>query len=262
MIRLSSIWIYPVKGLRGIQVTEAEVVRRGLRHDRRWLLVDEAGRVVTQREVPQMTLLRTEIAGETLTVTAPSGQKESLPLRPEDGPRAEVQIWSDRTMAMVHPQATPFFAAALGRALRPVFMPEDVLRPVNPAFGQPGDLVSFADGYPLLIASSASLADLNTRLRQPVPMTRFRPNLVVDGCGPFEEDRWARFRLGDVTFRGVKPCGRCVVVTIDPETAQMNKEPLATLASYRRVGNSVNFGVNLTHEGRGTVRVGDALTPL
>ena len=141
-------------------------------------------------------------------------------------------------------------------------MPADTIRPVNPAYGRPGDHVSFADGYPALLASEASLADLNSRLAAPVPMNRFRPNLVVDGTEAFAEDGWSRIRIGEVVFRVVKPCDRCVVTTIDQKTGKAGKEPLRTLSRYRKKDGKVYFAQNLIPDAPGTLRRGDPVEVL
>jgi uncharacterized protein YcbX len=261
VIRLAQIWIYPVKGLRGTARAEAEVVRRGIAHDRRWMLVDDEGRFLSQREVPTLALFSTAIDGVRLLVTAPGGAQLTLPLDLASGPRVDVHVWRDRTPALIHVEASRFFTEVLCRSVRAVFMPDDVERPVNPAHAQAGDQVAFADGYPMLMVSEASLAALNLRLAEPVTMARFRPNLVVSGCGAHDEDAWPRFRISEIDFRPVKRCGRCVVVTIDPETAQAGKEPLATLAGYRQFGHEVCFGMNVVHEGLGPLHVGDELVP-
>jgi uncharacterized protein YcbX len=138
-------------------------------------------------------------------------------------------------------------------------MADQVVRPANPAFAPPGARVSFADGFPFLLISEESLADLNGRLAVPLPMNRFRPNLVVAGCEPYAEDGWKEIRIGDVKLRVVKPCERCLVTTTDQATGERGKEPLRTLATYRKVGNDVMFGQNVVHENTGELRVGDAV---
>ena len=181
-----------------------------------------------------------------------------LPLKVE-GTGLRVHVWSESVAAVVLEEATNWFSTFLGGAYRLVYMPDDSQRPMN---GHPDALLNFADGSPFHLVSEASLADLNGRLDAPVPMNRFRPNLVVSGCDAFAEDRWRVFRVGPVTFRSVGPCVRCALVTVNQATAGTSKEPLKTLARYRKVGNEVWFGQNYLHQGRGTLRVGDALEVL
>jgi uncharacterized protein YcbX len=138
-----------------------------------------------------------------------------------------------------------------------LYMPDSERRAVNPNRARPGDIVSFADAYPLLLISEASLAALNQRLDAPVEMRRFRPNLVISGCEPYAEDGFSALSIGPLTFRGVKRCERCVVTTVDPATAEQGKEPLRTLARYRQSEGKVWFGMNLIHDGPGTLRLGD-----
>jgi hypothetical protein len=258
-VRLSAISVYPVKSCRGLAVSQAEVTRRGLRHDRRFMIVDESGAFMTQRDFPEMTHLRAALDGERLLLRHRDAGELTLPLALDAGPRREVQVWSSRVAAIVHAAGSEWVSRALGRRCQLVYMPDDVERPVNPMRGRPGDVVSFADGYPFLLAGQASLDDLNRRIGAPLPMERFRPNLVVEGAEPFAEDQWPSVRIGDVTFRNAKPCDRCVLTTVDPESGTKGPEPLRTLATYRAWDGSVWFGVNLIAEHTGVVRVGDPI---
>jgi hypothetical protein len=182
---------------------------------------------------------------------------------PADGEALEVEIWRSRVRAIAPSrEATSLLSKHLGRDVRLVYMPGDSQRPVDPQRGRPGDLVSFADAYPLLMISEESLASLNERLAEPLPMERFRPNVVVAGGDAHAEDALGAFRIGDVAFRNVKPCDRCTVTTVDPETGERGREPLKTLAEYRKWDGQVWFGTNLIHDGRGTLSVGDPITPL
>ncbi|HMO40245.1 MAG TPA: MOSC domain-containing protein [Saprospiraceae bacterium] len=271
MLHLSQIFVYPVKSLRGIALSEAVVEPRGLAHDRRWMLVDADGMFFTQREFPEMTLLTTALSSTHLTIAhtvKPLG-KLSVPLQvPADAPRQQVQIWDDTCSAvLVSAEADAWLSEALGTFCRLVYMPDDVQRPTEARFRLPGDMVSFADGYPLLIAGQASVDDLNAKLSEQIGINRFRPNLVFTGGTPFVEDHWRKIRIGEqAVFRGVKPCARCQLVTIDPETAAVGKEPLRTLATYRREGHKVLFGMNLcpasAPDERPVINVGDRLEVL
>ena len=267
---LDAIRIYPVKGLRGIAVRDALVEPWGLAGDRRWMVVDAAHRYLTQREVPGMARIAAmpdEDGG--LTLSAPGGDAAGLrvPVPDAGGPAVEVVVWRDRVRARTSgPDADAWLSAALGRACRLVHMDDPATaRPVDPAYGRPDDRVSFADGYPLLVATAASLDDLNARLARPVPMARFRPNLVVSGPAPWTEDGWRRLRVGEVAFRAVKPCARCAVVAVDQDTGERARdgEPLRALAAFRRDARGrVVFGQNLVPDGGGRIAAGDRVEVL
>lgn len=264
-MRLSSIVVYPIKSCGAVSLSSARVERRGLAHDRRYLIVDQAGRFVTQREEPRLTSVRVRPEGQALHVEAPSGQV-TVALDPDEnvlGPPRTVTVWRSTLEAPEVPLLSSFFSALLGRALGCVAMTRAVRREINPAHALPGDEVSFADGYPLLVASESSRRDLEARAGVPLAMARFRPNVVVEGAPAWDEDRWARVRIGGVLLRATKPCARCVVTTLDPDTGRADKEPLKTLATFRKVEGEVMFGVNLVPVLDGDeapeLRVGDAL---
>ena len=268
MYIISELWIYPIKSLGGISVSESKVEIKGLQHDRRWMLVDGAGRFVTQRERPAMALLRTALEPSDLLVFPTGKQSEPLriPLAPEEDTmeRVMVDVWGDRCASKVFPDAiNDWFSGILGQSLRLVMMPNTTRRRADGRYAPKGQYVSFADGFPFLLAGQSSLDDLNGRLLQPLPMNRFRPNIVFTGGGPFEEDGWEGFDIGDQPFRGVKPCARCVVTTIDQDTGERAAEPLKTLSAYRKIGNKIRFGQNVVWLGEGTaiLRVGDVLRP-
>ncbi len=254
---LSDLYVYPIKSCGGIAVDEWEVDERGLRHDRRWMLVDETGCFISQRELPRMALIKVRIESGGLVVDAPGMPSLQVPFRPPDGSKPLlVRVWDD----LVEGQTVDdyrWFSEFLEVGCKLVYLPDESVRPVDPAYAEPGDRVSLADGFPFLLVSEASLADLNARLEQSLPMNRFRPNLVVRGCEPFAEDGWRGVRIARVTFRVVKPCARCTITTVDQESATKGKEPLRTLARFRRAGNKVLFGQNLIHDKTGTLRVGD-----
>lgn len=264
--RVDSLHVYPVKSMASVAVAEARVTPRGLAHDRRFMVVDGSCRLVTQREQPRLALLRPAIDEPrgTLSLIAEDGSSVTVPLVP-DGARREVEVWGDRCAAIdCGLDAGAWLSKLLGAACALVWMPEDSLRPVDPARSAPGDIVSFADAFPLLVASRASLDDLNARLAEPVPMNRFRPNVVFDGLAPFEEDDLGCFTIGEVGFRTAGPCDRCVVTCTDQATGARGKEPLRTLATYRRVENKIMFGQNVVPEGLApdaVIRVGDPVSP-
>jgi uncharacterized protein YcbX len=262
-MRLAEIRIYPVKSLRGDAHASAVVEPRGLAGDRRWLVVDEADRFLTQRELPHMATVAARNEPGGLALTAPGRPPIFVPIPPADATPRLVTIWRDTVDAVVAgPEAERWLTGALGVPCTLVYQANPASRPVNPAFAAPGDVVSFADGYPLLVTSTASLSDLNARLLAKVPMLRFRPNLVVEGAHPWAEDDWQRIRIGAASFRVPKPCDRCGIPSIDQETGLRPdpEEPLRTLKTFRRdASGRVLFGMNLVPETLGSVQVGDAV---
>lgn len=261
---LSRISLYPVKSLRGIELSETVVEARGLRFDRRWMLVDKAGRFLSQREHSSLVLVDVSFdpkSPETMTWQAPGMEPITFSCLPaENASVVSVQIWRSTCDALdVGESPARWMQAYLGAFCRLVYMPDSTRRTVNPQYTAGEGVVSFADGYPCLLAGQASLDQLNERLGQTLSMRRFRPNFVVEGSTPHEEDGWKEIAMGAVPMKGVKPCDRCVVITIDPETAEASQEPLATLASYRKRDGKVWFGQNLIPLEEGVVRLGDTL---
>lgn len=261
MYTLSEIWIYPIKSLGGIRLNEATVEERGLRYDRRWMVVDEEGRFLTQRTVHAMALMEVAPAPDGFLVTHRSFPEDRLtvPFEPVDKELVTVRVWDDTVEAStVSKAADQQLSRWLGREVKLVMMPEWSARRVDPDYAQQGETVSFADGYPLLVIGQASLDDLNSRLESPLSMRRFRPNLVVLHSPPYAEDSWTNIRIGSATFRGVKPCARCVLTTLDPDTGTPGPEPLRTLATYRKRNNKIYFGMNLLARA-GHLAVGDQI---
>jgi uncharacterized protein YcbX len=262
-IRAAALYIYPIKACRGIAVPRAEVAERGFRRDRRWMIVDAGGVFVTQRQRPSLALVSVALdgdrVGERMVVSAPDLDPLELPAEHEAGAPRPVQVWRHRGQGLRHDEGSAWFSRYLGGDHQLVYMPESHRRRVDPQHGRRGDVVSFADGYPFLLTTQESLDDLNRRLSAPVGMERFRPNIVVAGGAPFAEDGWSKLAIGPVGFRVAKPCERCVVTTVDPSTGKPGREPLRTLATFRADGARVLFGVNLVHEGTGTITVGDAV---
>jgi uncharacterized protein len=269
-VHVSALFVYPVKGAAGISLMQAELDEFGIHHDRRWMVVDAAGRFITPRHHPRLALVRTALTGTALVLAAPGAGELRLPLqRALDGPgpsgarTVRARVWLDDVDAIdAGNDAASFLTAWLGFAVRLVYMPTTTVRPTDPAYSRPGDRVSFADGFPLLLIGQSSLDELNRRLEEPVPMLRFRPNIVVAGAEPHAEDGWRRIRIGAVECDVVKPCGRCVVTTLDLATAVAGPEPLRTLATYRRREGQVYFGQNVIHRATGTVAVGAAVDVL
>ena len=262
-ITVTGLNIYPVKGLKGIALTEATATERGLEHDRRFMIVDDAGMFRTQREHPRLATIWTEIAGDSLRLSAEDRDEIAVPLAPISGPRVRVQVWNSTVDALGVPAADEWLTEYLGMPSHLVYMPDYSRRTSNPKYGGTGKAVGFADGYAYLAANEASLDELNQRLaakgHPALPMNRFRPNLVVSGETPFGEDHWGEIRVGEAVLRAAKPCGRCQVTTTDQATGEVRgPEPLATLGEYRDSAEfGVMFGMNLVTVNGGRVRVGD-----
>lgn len=268
-MRLSALYLHPLKSSASLQVETLEIEPRGPRFDRRWLVVDADGRFVTARAVAELVLVRAEPQGAGLRLSAPGMTPLDVMPPPPDAPRASVTVWKDTIDApRADPVADAWLSAFLQRDVRLVHMDAAAHRAVDPAYGHEGDEVSFADGYPLLVISQAALDGLNARLfdagRVPLTMTHFRPNLVVDGAEAHAEDGWRRVRIGGIDFDAVKPCTRCVFTTVDPVLGRRRDdgEPLNILKDYRRTPAGITFGMNLIARGTGTLRVGDVVERL
>ncbi|WP_264565525.1 MOSC domain-containing protein [Flavobacterium sp. N3904] len=269
MLQLSEIWVYPVKSLGGISLQESKVTDRGLELDRRWLLVDDDGRFLSQREHPELALFKSEIVGDFLKITHRILLEFiQIPLRSvfSDGvTKIEVTVWDDTIEAYeVNQVVTDWFSRLLGFSARLVYMSDESERKLDPDYAITGaENNSFSDAYPFLIIGQSSLDDLNGRLENKVPINRFRPNFVFTNGAAFEEDTWREFSIGNVPFVGVKPCDRCIMTTVDQEKGVVSgKDPLKTLAKYRNFGNKVLFGQNVIGLGLGTVSVGDEIRVL
>ncbi|MEO6064866.1 MAG: MOSC N-terminal beta barrel domain-containing protein [Lysobacterales bacterium] len=265
-MHVASLHIHPLKSAAALDVDTLEIVARGAVGDRRWMVIDAADRFVTARAEARLVLIRALPQGEGLMLSAP-GTTPLCVAAPTNARRIVVRIWNDHVGAVLADEdAHAWLSAFLGRPVRLVYMDSASRRAVDPVFGAAGDEVSFADGYPLLVISGNALHELNARLADPISMTRFRPNIVIEQCAPHAEDGWRRVRIGTVAFDAVKTCTRCVFTTIDPATAIRDAagEPLTTLRTYRRaeVGNDVLFGMNLIARGEGTLRLGDPVEVL
>jgi uncharacterized protein YcbX len=261
---VESLYIYPIKSCAGIAVDAAPVTPRGLEHDRRWMVADEHGLFLTQRTVPEMALVHLAIDAGGLTVSRVGLPPLRLPFLYEEGARIDVEVWGDPVRAVRHDAGSDWFTRALGFSAQLVCMPDDALRPVEPEYARAGDIVSFADGFPLLIANRASLAALAADDGTPLDMRRFRPSLVVAGAAAWAEDAWSALAVGDggLTLRTPKPCARCSIPAVDPDTAEITKEPLRTLARLRTRDHKTWFGINAIPDGGGVVRVGDPVRVL
>jgi uncharacterized protein len=260
-VRLTGINIYPIKSAGGIALPEWETDAFGLRLDRRWMVVDERGTFITQRNHPRMALVEVKIGTGVLQIDAPGMSTLETPLHPAAAVVTQVVVWNFSGPSTWLGEAPAlWFSEFLGTACSLVHMSEDVVRPANPLFAPEATRVSFADGYPILLISEESLADLNSRMSRPIPMNRFRPNLVVAGGEAYAEDEWEKIQIGGMALRVVKPCFRCVITTTDQMTAERAREPLRTLATYRRMNGEVMFGQNVVHETTGHLRIGDSVT--
>ncbi len=259
-MHLQDITIYPIKSFAGIDLTESEVSERGLLYDRNWMLVSKLGMFISQREFKELSLLTTHIEGDTLKIAHRFQKNFQIELGLTESMHAlsKVDVWDDTMLAEnVSEKASQQLSEILKQEVSLVRIGKDTSRLADPRFVDKEIQVSFADGYPFLIISQASLDDLNSRLESPVEMNRFRPNIVVSGSKAFEEDTWREIQIGECIFQIVKPCARCEVTTINQLTAERGKEPLRTLSKYRRDGNKVLFGQNMVALKKGKIRVGD-----
>jgi uncharacterized protein YcbX len=257
---LSAITLYPVKSLAGISVSSWPLTKTGLQYDRKWMLIDNDGQFLSQRWLPRMALIKTALSGSHLILSASGIEDLSLPLTQTDGDIINSTIWHDQCAARsVSREADQWLSSFLNLDCRLVYQPDEMVRQVDPHYGKPSDIVAFSDGFPFLIISENSLVSLNREMQLNLPMSRFRPNLVISGCPGYAEDSWREISIGAIDFRLPKPCSRCAIPTIDPETAQSGKEPLRTLNRLRKWQNNVYFGQNALHNQCGILTVGDTV---
>ncbi|BBP78372.1 molybdenum cofactor sulfurase [Pseudomonas sp. Ost2] len=267
MLRLSALYRYPLKSGKGESLQHSPLDELGLSGDRRWMVVDEAnGRFLTQRAVAGMSQLSAlwNAAGG-LTLSAPGRPSLDVALPPADQSLRGVTIWSDTLRVPdAGDEAAAWLSGFIGKPVRLVHVPLERARITQPGYGRDDDRVAFADGFPLLLIGQASLEDLSHKVGRPLEMLRFRPNLVIEGSTAFAEDQWKRIRIGDVEFRVVKPCSRCILTTIDPQSGERSadREPLTTLKTYREQDGDVMFGQNLVNDGQGRLEVGMPVTVL
>ena len=259
-LAIASIHIYPVKSLGGFSVQQVRLTDRGLELDRRWMLMDEAGRFISQREIPAMACLHCAPMGGRFRITdVRNGSTLDMPWTLEEGGQVRARVWNDSVDLLLGTgEQHQWCSNALGRRVRMAYMPDRTVRRTDPHYAD--TRVALNDAFPALIISQASLDDLNARLETPVPMERFRPNFVIAGGDPYQEDRWTDFTIGEVRFKCVKPCARCVIPTTDQQTGMRSQEPSRTLATYRKVGSNVLFGMNAVFEAGGVVRAGDVVS--
>ena len=260
-MQLAALYRYPLKSAIGESLERVWADGLGLAGDRRWMLVDaESGRFLTQRVLPQMTQLLARWQGEDhLRLSAPGMAALDVAIPGAQAPLRQVSVWKDDVeVPDAGDPAAEWASRLLGRACRLVYLPPEQARQVEMKYAEAGQRVVFADGFPLLLIGQASLDDLSARVGRPLEMRRFRPNLVVTGSEPYAEDDWRRIRIGELILRPVKPCTRCIITTLDPDSGERStdQEPLATLARYRKSDKGVMFGQNLLVEGKGWLEVG------
>ncbi|HSC55472.1 MAG TPA: MOSC N-terminal beta barrel domain-containing protein [Phnomibacter sp.] len=257
---ISELWLYPVKSLGGIAMDEAKLLPKGFEHDRRWMLIDENNACITQRVFPQLALFKLSFHEIGFVITC-RDVKIILPIGLYEQEEIMAQIWDDTVEVFeVSAAHSAWFSSILKMPCRLVYFPDSKPRPVDPDYAKRQEQVSLADAFPMLIIGQSSLDDLNSRLDVAVPMNRFRPNIVFTGGAAFEEDGWIQIEMGANVLNVVKPCARCVLTTVDQDTAEKGLEPLATLSSYRKQGNKVMFGQNvLPVTIEHSIRIGDAI---
>jgi uncharacterized protein len=263
-MKVAQLYIYPIKSLGGIALNTVNVTDRGFEYDRRWMLVDENNRFVSQREVAEMGLLQVELQRDSLRVFHKKNISNyiTIPFQPSRNETMIVDIWDVKCVAqLVSAEADNWFSQVLNFPLKLVYMPDSTRVKIDERYANSNDdITSFSDGYPILMISEASLQDLNNKMEEPLPANRFRPNLVLTGDDAFIEDTMKVFTINGCTFFGVKPSARCVITTINQQTGEKGKEPLKALSGYRRKDTKVYFGENVIAGGTGIIKVGDNVT--
>ena len=256
-LKIKELYIHPVKSLRGFSVDSIELDAFGAKYDRRWMVVDDQAMFISQREKPVMATIETSLEDGLLRLKDAGG---SIVVEAADGRDYQVQVWHDRVTAKDCGDAVAqWLTQRLGQSCRLVYMPDEACRIVDKNYTINAEKVSFADGFPLLVIGQASLDDLNARMDAPVTMARFRPNIVVANSAPFAEDQWSTLMHKNVNFHVVKPCSRCVIPSLDPQTGERHKTINRVLAGFRRRDNVIYFGQNMLFDGQATIRVGDVL---
>jgi uncharacterized protein len=259
-LTVHSLHVYPVKSCRGIDLQTAELVETGIKYDRHWMLVDEQGNFLSQRQLPQMAGISCAFTEQSLIVTAQHQEPLEVPLEQTSSNFIPVNIWNDECKAaIVSTQASAWFSKVLGLSCELVYLPESEKRQVDTRYAEPGQIVGFADGFPLLIVSLASIDMLNEKLEQKVSIDRFRPNIIIDGCPAHAEDDWHRIAIGDIEIQLAKPCSRCVIPSIDQHSSEKHPTILKALATYRRSENKIFFGQNGLHNQNGVIRRGQMI---
>lgn len=255
-LSVSELSIYPVKSCREVKLNTAFIGSFGLNHDRRWMVVDKKGVMLTQRQISKMCLIQVELTDLGVVLTVDS--MDSLFIAtPSSRKKVSVKVWLDDCQAYdAGEKAAKWLSIVLSIECRLVYFPDGEFRQIDLSYANKGEGTAFSDGFPILLISDASLSDLNSRLTHPITMQHFRSNIVVSGCSPFEEDNWKKIQIGNIIFRIVKPCSRCIIPNINIETAIREREPIKTLASYRKRNGKVFFGQNVIADSLGDIDVG------
>lgn len=261
---LQEIWIYPIKSLTGIALQKSQVLPKGLQYDRRWMLVDDSGKFLTQRTMPEMALFKVVLENEALVISNKNTHEQDsirLELNPQKFDKTMTAlIWNDQVEVLeVNEKYSTWFSKQLNINCKLVYFPESNTRDIDPDYAKNNEQVNLSDGYPILIIGQSSLDALNQKLDIPVSIHRFRPNFIFSNGSPHEEDNWKSFQIGRLHFEGVKPCSRCVVTTINTETSEKGLEPLKTLANYRKLNGKIYFGENIIPRTYGEVQIGDII---
>jgi len=261
-IRLSEIIIYPIKSLAGISLLNSQVNPEGLKQDRLMMLVDDNSLFITQRKFPQLALLNIELISSGIVVSMSDSSSIEINEESFSEEKTDVRIWKDNCIAFVaNTEINLWFSRFLNISVRLIKYDHSYPRAIDQDFSKPDDIVSFADGFPLLVISQSSLDDLNSQLDMPVSMKNFRPNLVVKGCAAFTEDSWKKIKIGEIVFDAVKLCGRCIMTTVDPQHGKRSQdgEPYQTLSKYREIEGNVCFGMNLIPRDKGMLSTGETI---
>ena len=259
-MNVHSLFLYPVKSLAGIPMDSFSLDDFGPVGDRRWMIVSESGQFVTQRLNPELARVTTRFDGPDVIISIPGEGEFRLTPGSRVGP---ARVWRDQVDVPSGPvSAADALSRFCGKPLHFVYMSDEIFRRVDPQWVPAYRRVSFADGFPFLVTNQASLEELNSRLEQPVDMRRFRPNIVISGAGAWDEDHWTSLTIRDVSLSLVKPCSRCIMTTVDPDTGARSpdRQPLATLSDYRKTPGGVIFGSNGVHNSNGTLSVGDPVS--
>ncbi len=261
VLKIQDIYIYPVKSLGGFRVQKAILENRGFQHDRRWMLVDENDRFLSQRELPQLALFLVSQKDSCFKITFRSNPNSEfdLPFVVDQGENVIVSVWEDSCAAIEYIKGSQWFSEQLDINCKLVYMPDSSIRFVEKEYAHNNEIVSFSDAYPLLLIGQGSLDDLNKKLKIPIGMERFRPNLVVDTDKAFEEDEWKQIQINSIVVTIARPCARCAVPSINPNTAEKEKEPGATLAQFRKRDSTIYFGQNILPKENGTICCGDVV---
>jgi len=257
-ITISELYIHPLKSAASVSVKKAVIDKLGFEQDRRWMLVDANGDFLSQRQFPEMCLIDARANDDILSISVPG--VDAINVSANKDQIRQVVVWGDRCRAYDAGEvASEYLSNFLKTPCRLVCFPQDEKRQVDLAYAKPGDLTGFSDGFPLLIISQASLNDLNKRLDKPVSMTRFRPNIVVSGCEPYAEDSWKTILVGGIEMQVVKPCSRCSIPSVNPDTAVRSLEPVKTLREYRMKDSKIYFGQNVIANATGKLEIGMAV---